>query len=98
MTTYQLGETIKFTATITDTAGDAADPTTTTISIRSPDRAMAVTDQAMTKAATGLYTYKYTIPAEPDGIEGTYTVKVETTGSESDVTIEPAEFKAEASI
>ena len=97
--TDQLGETIKFTVTIKSVAsGAVADPTTVTISIRKPDRTMAVTDQAMTKSDTGVYYYDYTIPGETAGIEGTYKLKVVSTGSGGKVTIEPDEFKAEASI
>ncbi len=98
MTTYQLGETIRFTATVTDDDGNAADPTTITISIRTPDGVMAVTDQAMTKSGTGAYYYEYTIPAETTGIEGKYKLKVEATGSASRVTIKTDTFKTEASI
>ena len=53
MTTYQLGETVRLTATVTDSDGAASDPTTTKISIRKPDKSMAATAQDMTKSATG---------------------------------------------
>ena len=97
--TYQLGEHPEFTATIRSSkTGALADPLTVTISIKKPDGTMAITDQAMTKESEGVYYYVYAIPAETAGIEGTYKLKVEATGSASRVTIEPDSFKAEASI
>ncbi len=92
---YQQGETVRLTATITDSAGAAANPTTTTISIEKPDGTLAVTDTAMTYSGTvGSYYYDYLIPAS----EGVYTVKVKATGAAGRISIEPDSFKAEATI
>jgi len=98
MTTYQLGETVRLTATVTDSDGAASDPTSITISIRKPDKAMGITKQAMTKSTTGVYKYNYTIAAEENGLEGTYNVRVTATGAEALVSIETSSFDVEASI
>ena len=98
MTTYQLGETVRLTATVTDSDGAASDPTSITISIRKPDKAMGITKQAMTKSTTGVYKYNYTIAAEENGLEGTYNVRVTATGAEALVSIETSSFDAEVSI
>lgn len=97
MTTFQLGETPRITATITDSGGSATDPNTTTITIKSPDRTTVVDAQAMTKAATGSYYYDYTIPSDT-GIAGTYKLNVTATGTGGRVTIKTAEFDVEASV
>jgi len=94
--TYQLGETIRFTATITDSDEAAADPTTVTISIRNPVGTMVVTDQTMTNPSVGSYYYDYTTLSA--GVEGMYTVEVTATGSAGRVTIELDTFIAEESI
>jgi len=98
MTTYQLGETVRTTATITDSDGAAADPSTTLISIEKPDGTLAVDGTAMTKSAVGSYYHDYTIAAETTGQIGTYKYKVVATGTGGRVTIVPSTFKAEASI
>ena len=98
MTTYKLGETVTFTATVNDADGAVTDPTSITISIRKPDKAMGITKQAMTKSTTGVYKYNYTIAAEENGLEGTYNVRVTATGAEALVSIETSSFDAEASI
>jgi hypothetical protein len=91
MTTYQLGETPRLTATITKD-GVAADPSTITISIRLPDRSMGVTNQAMSTSGTGSFYYDYTIPAASVGIEGTYKYSVKATGAGGRVTIQTGTF------
>lgn len=93
-----MGESPKFTATVKDEYGQLVDPTIMTISIRKSNREMAVTDEAMTRESIGIYTYIYTIPAEIDGVAGTYRLKVEGTGSANRVTIEPDTFDVEVSI
>lgn len=98
MTTYQLGETVRITATISDNDGNAADPLTTKVSIESPAGSLVVDATTMTKAATGSYYYDYTIPAATSGIIGKYKYKVTATGTGSRVTIVNSWFKAEASI
>lgn len=87
---HQTGESLRLTATITDTAGAAADPTTVVISIVKPDSTLDIDAVAMTKAETGSYYYDYTIPAN----EGTYRVAVKATGSAGKITIEPDTFDA----
>lgn len=91
---YQAGETIRLTATITNSAGAAADPTTTLISIEKPDGTLAVDGSAMTKSAVGSYYYDYLISSSV----GVYTVKLKATGSGGRVTIVPDSFKVEATI
>lgn len=91
---YQTGETVTITATITDTAGAAADPSTTTISIEKPDGTLDVTDTAMTQSVSGSYYYDY---ATPSGV-GLYRAQVKATGSGGRITIKPDRFLVEASI
>lgn len=98
MTTYQLGETIRITATITDTDGNAADPTTTLIYIKKPEGTLIIDGIAMTNPVVGVYYYDYLIPGETVGISGIYSYKIEATGSAGRVTIVNSSFKAEASI
>ena len=89
MTLYQAGETIRITATIADSAGDAADPDTVVISIKKIDDVLDVTDAAMTKSATGVYYYDYTTTS---GV-GFYHISVKATGSTGRVTIVPDSFR-----
>jgi uncharacterized protein YfaS (alpha-2-macroglobulin family) len=98
MTTYQLGETVRVDATITDEDGTATDPATVTVSIRGPDGVMLITDTSMTQDGVGLYHYDYTLISETSGLVGKYTYKVECTGSGGQVTIKNSTFKVEASI
>jgi len=93
-TVYQTGETIRITATITDEAGAAADPTTTVISIEDPAETMLVTDAAMTQSVSGTYYYDYDIP----NTVGSYRAQVTATGSSGRITIVPDRFLVEASI
>lgn len=92
--TYQVGETMRITATITDTDGDTADPVTTVISIKKPDGTLGVDAAAMTKSETGIYYYDYLIASDI----GTYRVSIKATGSAGRITIEPVHFRAEAAI
>lgn len=87
---HQTGESLRLTATITDTAGAAADPTTVVISIAKPDGTLDIDEAAMTKADVGSYYYDYTIATD----EGTYRVAVKVTGSTGKITIEPNTFDA----
>ena len=98
MTTYQLGETIRITAAITDTDGNVADPTTTLIYIEKPDGTLVVDGISMINSAVGTYYYDYLIPGEAAGISGIYPYKIKATGSAGRVTIVSSSFKAEASI
>ena len=88
MTDHHAGETVRITATIVDTAGSAADPTTVVASVAKPDGTAGVTDQAMTKSAVGSYYYDYTAPTDA----GIYTASVKATGSGGRITIEPDTF------
>lgn len=90
---YQTGETLRLTATITDSDGVAADPAATVISIEKPDGTLDIDGSAMTKAAVGSYYYDYAIPSM-----GTYKAQVTATGSTGRVTIVPDRFLVEASI
>ena len=92
--TYQAGETLRITATITNIAGAAADPTTTVISIKKPDGTLDITDSAMSSDVSGTYYYDYTIPAD----EGLYYSSVKATGSAGRITIEPDSFMVGAAI
>lgn len=94
MTTHQPGESLRIKATIVDTDGDAADPTTVVISIGKPDGSLDVTDAAMTKSATGSYRYDYTIASN----EGLYHSAVKATGSAGRITIEPGNFNVAKAI
>lgn len=94
MTVYQTTETITLKATITDSAGAAADPTTVVISVMKPDGTLDVDGVAMTKDLVGSYHYDYTIPSDI----GTYKSQVTATGSAGRTTVEPNRFLVEASI
>lgn len=94
MTTYQVGETVRITATITDSDGSAADPTTTTIKIVDPAGTTKVSDSAMTKTATGSYYYDYTIPSASN--EGEWNYNVTGTGSGGRVTIVKSSFDVDS--
>jgi uncharacterized protein YfaS (alpha-2-macroglobulin family) len=96
--TYQLGETVRFTATITDSDGAAADPSTTLITIEKPDGTTAVDGTAMTKSETGSYYYDYTLTSDATGQVGAYHYKVECTGSGGRITIKRSSFYAEVSV
>ena len=88
MTDHHAGETVRITAAIVDTAGSAVDPSTVVISVAKPDGTVDITDQAMTKSATGSYYYDYTAPTDT----GIYTASVKATGSAGRITIEPDTF------
>jgi hypothetical protein len=91
---FQTGETTRITATIVNANGDAVDPTTVVISISKPDGTLAVSAQAMTKAATGSYYYDYAIGTDV----GTYKSQVKATGSSGRITIFSSLFTVEAAI
>ena len=91
--TYQIGESVKISATITDTDGDAAIPTNVVISIQKPDGSAAITDAAMTTDVAGSYYYDFVIDSAR-----VYRVYVKATGSGGRVTIEPDRFVAEEAL
>lgn len=94
MTTYQVGETVRITATITDSDGSAADPTTTTIKIVDPAGTTKVDDSAMTNPSTGTFYYDYTIPSASN--EGKWTYNVTGTGASARVTIVKSSFDVDS--
>ena len=98
MTTYQTLETIRLTATITNTAGTAVDPTTVTVTIENAQGVPVVEAESMTSSATGTYYYDYDIPSINNSRIGTYTFKVTATGEESRVTISKSSFLVDESI
>lgn len=91
--TYQIGENIKISATITDTDGDAAVPTSVAISIQKPDGTLIVDEVAMSSDVAGTYFYDYVVDSER-----VYRVSIKATGAEGRVTIEPDRFVVEAAI
>lgn len=92
--TDQIGETVRLIATITDSDGNAADPTTVKISINKPNKVIDVITEVMIKSAVGSYYYDYLIP---NGT-GTYSWKVTATGSGDRVTIVRSSLRVEKSI
>lgn len=72
---YQAGETIRLNAAITNTAGEAVDPTTVQVTINKPDESVAQAATDMTNNAVGSYYYDYTIAADV----GTYHYSVKAT-------------------
>ena len=94
MTVYQSGETIRIAATIADIDGDAAVPTTVTISIKKPDGTMDITDATMTTDVEGTYYYDYVIPSDVT----LYRNEIKATGSGGRVTIEHGNFLVESAI
>ena len=95
MTLYQAGETIRITATITDTiTGDPVDPSTVAISIKKPDDTLAITDAAMSSDVAGTYYYDYTIASDT----GYYHASIKATGSGGRVTIVPDSFRVGGAI
>lgn len=83
MATYQVGETIRLTATITDVDSVAADPATVKIAIDKPDGEEAVSATDMEKSETGSYYYDYLIST----MTGNYSYSVTGTGSGGRITI-----------
>ena len=92
--TYQIGESVKISATITDTDGDAAIPTNVVISIQKPDGTLIVDEVAMSSDVAGTYYYDYTVADDTR----VYRVSIKATGSGGRVTIELSRFVVEESI
>lgn len=88
MTLYQPGETLRLTATITDSAGDPAVPTAVVISVTKADGTVDITDAAMTTDIAGTYYYDYSIAAST----GIYYAAVKATGAGGRITIAPDSF------
>lgn len=94
MTIYQVGETVRITATITDSGGSASDPSTTTIKIVDPAGTTKVSDSAMTNPSVGSYYYDYAIPSASN--EGEWMYNVTGTGSGGRVTIVKSSFDVDS--
>lgn len=93
-TKYQIGETIRLTATITDINEAAVNPATVKIAINKPRKIVAAVLVDMTNPTVGLYYYDYLIPSDT----GVYKWKVTATGSEDRITIVKDSFTVEKSI
>lgn len=91
--TYQIGETVRVEAHVTNAAGASVDPTTTKMTLKSPSRAVVVNDVAMTPDTTGEFYSDYNIPSDT-GEPGEYSGKVELVGATSRVTIKTFKFTA----
>jgi len=92
--TYQIGETARLQASVTDSDAAAADPSTIKITIQKPDGTAAVTAQDMTKSAAGTYYYDYTVPSDT----GMYQYNIIATGASSRTTIVKGLFRVDAVI
>ena len=92
--TYQIGESVKISATITDTDGASATPTSVVISIKKPDGTVAITDAVMSTDVAGSYYYDYTIADDTR----VYRVAIKATGAGGRVTIELSRFVVEEPI
>jgi len=90
---YQVGETVRLSAAVTDADDAAADPSTMKITIRLPSGTAAVTAQAMTNPAAGSYYYDYTTT-----IIGRHRYNVTGVGSSGRVTIVRDSFFVVAAI
>jgi len=77
---YDIGDLVRCTATFTDSAGDAIDPTAIVFRIKLPDDTTTVytygTDAELVKSATGVYYVDYTTVAA-----GTLDYRFEGTGA-----------------
>lgn len=94
MAAYQSGETIRLAATITDSDGEAADPTTAKIAINDPSGTQVVTAVDMVNPEVGSYHYDYLIPNDI----GAYNWQVTAVGSAGRITIVKDSFNVELSI
>ena len=84
MNTYTIGQATRLSAAFTETPGGSpADPTTVTLYVRTPDRALSThvygVDGNVIKDSTGIYHYDFT-PAEP----GTHAYRWEGVGAVTD--------------
>jgi len=86
--TFQVGESPRFTDTVTDIDGNLADPSVIVISIRKPDGTLSVDAQVPIKSSTGVYYYDHTIAAQV----GIHMGHFKCTGSGGMVSIHPFKF------
>lgn len=94
MEIHQVGESVQIIATITDTDGVSAIPSSVVISIKKPDGTLIVDEIAMSSGVAGTYFYDYNIP---DDVR-VYRVSVKATGATGRATIEPDRFVVEEAI
>ena len=73
---FDIGETVKISASIRNEAGALYDPSSVTIDIKAPDKSVVVSAANMATESTGLYKYEYTVPMESAGIIGTYKYRI----------------------
>lgn len=96
MNEWEFGETIPFTATITSATGTLVNPTTVSITIKSPVNILTILNGSMTLESLGTYTYFYTT-GSVDTL-GIYTFRITATGSDGKITIYTDRFKVVSSI
>lgn len=94
MTAYQVGETIRLKASITDSDGVLGDPATVKIQINRPDETEDIVALDMTNTDVGLYYYDYSIPNEL----GTYSWNVTAVGAGDRITIVKDRFSVNPAI
>lgn len=94
MSVYQVGETIRLNASITNDSETSVDPSTVKIKIKNPDGTEAVASSDMVNPAVGSYYYDYLISDNT----GTYNWSVTATGSEGRITIVKDMFSVNSAI
>lgn len=91
---YQVDETARLQAVVTDINEVAADPATVKITIKNPKGSKVVSSIDMTNDAVGSYYYDYLCPS----ILGEYDYKIVAVGSDDRVTIVKDSFHVNESI
>jgi len=91
---YQIGETARLYAYITDVDLAPADPVTVKISITDPDGAAVITADNMETSATGTYYYDYLVPSSL----GKFLYNITAVGGDDRITIVKDAFIAEAAL
>ena len=94
MTFYQVGETLRLNAIITDSDGSLYDPSSVKVKINKPDGTEALPFSNMVKLSIGSYYYDYLIP---NGL-GTYRWGVVATGFGGRITIDKDLFNVDVAI
>lgn len=91
---YQVGETLRLNAVITDSNGNLYDPSSVKIKINKPGGTEALPLSNMMELSKGSYYYDYLIPNNL----GTYKWSVTTTGFSGRITIVKNMFNVDAAI
>lgn len=91
---YQVGETARLQASITDSDDVAADPVTVKITIKNPKGSKVVSSIDITNDAVGSYYYDYLCPS----ILGKYDYKIVAVGSDDRVTTVKDSFHVDSAI